>query len=241
MTELYLYQTIHLLGGHPRLVAEHAALLDEASRALFNRPYTPDTRQLTARIAAAAVAAGYPRGVSCFVRLELTPEGGERITPAGVSLYSGYALRSLLPDAVTVVYDNPLTDAPTSTREAAAGLARLWAENAGAAVAVRCNAEGQAIAADDAPLLAVRGREIVTPPAARSVERDLVMQAVRAAGIPLVEEPLECAALGRFDELFYADHRGVTALAHCDSHPYMALLAERVAAAMEQLFGAKQM
>ncbi|MFQ7503703.1 MAG: hypothetical protein ACLRMJ_12500 [Alistipes finegoldii] len=33
--------------------------------------------------------------------------------------------------------------------------------------------------------------------------------------------------LPRFDELFYVDHRGVTALAHCDGHPCMAILAER--------------
>lgn len=38
------------------------------------------------------------------------------------------------------------------------------------------------------------------------------------------------------DELFYTDHRGVTAIAHYGATPYMALIAERVAKAMEEMF-----
>ena len=44
------------------------------------------------------------------------------------------------------------------------------------------------------------------------------------------------ALLPRLDELFYADHRGITSLGHCDSLPLMSLLAERLAAAIEALF-----
>ena len=44
--------------------------------------------------------------------IELTPEGDERLTAAGVSLYDGYALRSVMPDAVTLRYDLPLTEVP---------------------------------------------------------------------------------------------------------------------------------
>jgi len=44
------------------------------------------------------------------------------------------------------------------------------------------------------------------------------------------------ADLPRMDELFFIDHRGVTALAHCDGHPCMAILAERVAQSLGGLF-----
>ncbi|MEI3555094.1 MAG: aminotransferase class IV [Alistipes senegalensis] len=237
MTELYLYQTVHLARGRARNAEAHAARLDAASRELFGRGYAP--ARLAARIEALAAAERYPTGVSGFVRIELGADGEERLTPAGVSLYDGYALRSLQPEAVTLRYDLPLTEAPTSAREAAAQLARHMAERAGADVAVRCDREGILREADDAPLFAVAGHTVLAAPGTQSVERELAVRAVRAAGLELREEPFGCGELPRIDELFFADHRGITALARCDGQPLMSLIAERIALVMEGLFPKK--
>lgn len=237
MTELYLYQTVHLARGRARNAEAHAARLDAASRELFGRGYAP--ARLAARIEALAAAERYPTGVSGFVRIELGADGEERLTPAGVSLYDGYALRSLQPEAVTLRYDLPLTEAPTSAREAAAQLARHMAEHAGADVAVRCDREGILREADDAPLFAVAGHTVLAAPGTQSVERELAVRAVRAAGLELREEPFGCGELPRIDELFFADHRGITALARCDGQPLMSLIAERIALVMEGLFPKK--
>lgn len=237
MTELYLYQTVHLARGRARNAEAHAARLDAASRELFGRGYAP--ARLAARIEALAAAERYPTGVSGFVRIELGADGEERLTPTGVSLYDGYALRSLQPEAVTLRYDLPLTEAPTSAREAAAQLARRMAERAGADVAVRCDREGILREADDAPLFAVAGHTVLAAPGTQSVERELAVRAVRAAGLELREEPFGCGELLRIDELFFADHRGITALARCDGQPLMSLIAERIALVMEGLFPKK--
>ena len=237
MTELYLYQTVHLARGRARNAEAHAARLDAASRELFGRGYAP--ARLAARIEALAAAERYPTGVSGFVRIELGADGEERLTPAGVSLYDGYALRSLQPEAVTLRYDLPLTEAPTSAREAAAQLARRMAERAGADVAVRCDREGILREADDAPLFAVAGHTVLAAPGTQSVERELAVRAVRAVGLELREEPFGCGELPRIDELFFADHRGITALARCDGQPLMSLIAERIALVMEGLFPKK--
>ena len=237
MTELYLYQTVHLARGRARNAEAHAARLDAASRELFGRGYAP--ARLAARIEALAAAERYPTGVSGFVRIELGADGEERLTPAGVSLYDGYALRSLQPEAVTLHYDLPLTEAPTSAREAAAQLARRMAERVGADVAVRCDREGILREADDAPLFAVAGHTVLAAPGTQSVERELAVRAVRAAGLELREEPFGCGELPRIDELFFADHRGITALARCDGQPLMSLIAERIAFVMEGLFPKK--
>lgn len=237
MTKLYLYQTVHLARGRARNAEAHAARLDAASRELFGRGYAP--ARLAARIEALAAAERYPTGVSGFVRIELGADGEERLTPAGVSLYDGYALRSLQPEAVTLRYDLPLTEAPTSAREAAAQLARRMAERAGVDVAVRCDREGILREADDAPLFAVAGHTVLAAPGTQSVERELAVRAVRAAGLELREEPFGCGELPRIDELFFADHRGITALARCDGQPLMSLIAERIALVMEGLFPKK--
>ena len=157
MTELYLYQTVHLARGCARNVEAHVAVLDAASRELFGRRYAPGAARRAARIEALAAAERYPTGVSGFVRIERGADGEERLVPAGVSLYDGYAFRSLTPEAVTLCYELPLTAAPTSAREAAAQLARRMAEQAGADIAVRCDREGILREADDAPLFASIG------------------------------------------------------------------------------------
>ena len=75
----------------------------------------------------------------------VVPASGDpafRLESAGISLYRGYDLRSLMPDAATLQYDMPFPEAPTSAREAAAGLARQQARLHGASVAVRCDGDG---------------------------------------------------------------------------------------------------
>ena len=109
----------------------------------------------------------------------------------------------------------------------------------GAAAAVRCDAEERLLTADGAPLFAVRGHTVYTAPAPASVEGCLAREAVRAAGLTLREEPLRRRELPRAEELFYADHRGITALSRCDGQPLMTLVAERVAEALEGLFPKK--
>ena len=236
MTDLYLYQTVHVARGRALHVAEHAAVLDAASREWFGRPYTPAVATLAARIEALTAAERYPTGVSGFVRIELTEEGLERLLPAGVSLYDGYAYRSLQPTAATVLYEIPFSGAPTSLRETAAAWARRAAGRAGAEVAVRCDPEGIFRDAADAPLFAVTGRTVLAAPAGpgpESVERSITRRAVQAVGLTFREEPFGTADLRRIEELFFTDHRGITSLSHCDGQPLMTFLAERIAGALE--------
>ena len=233
MTDLYLYQTVHVARGRALHVAEHAAVLDAASREWFGLPYTPAAGALTARIEALAAAERYPTGVSGFIRIEVLPDGGERLLPAGVSLYDGYAYRSLQPAAVTVGYDLPLGGTPTTAREAAALLARQAALRAGAEAAVRCDSRGIFREAEDAPLFAIAGRTVLAAPGAESVERAITRRAVRRVGLEFREEPFGATDLRRIDELFFTDHRGITSLSRCDGQPLMTFLAERIAGALE--------
>lgn len=234
MTALYAYQTLHLRAGHPLHTAAHVAELDRAAQRLFGQRYAPDLRTLERRIAAVAVAERYPDDLAAFVRIELT-EGAERIVPGGVSLYEGYALRSLMPDAATLVYDLPLDDCPTSAREAVGLLARAAVRRSGATEAVQCDAEGHLRSVGGAPLFAVARGAIFALTPYPSLEQRLVLRAAERLRMPAVAGTLTRDALEGVDELFWADHRGITALAHCDGYPLMSLTAERIAAALEEV------
>lgn len=235
MSEVYVYQTVHTLGGTPLFPEAHAAALDAASRALFGRPFRTDPRQLAARIGALAKAEKAPDDLSAFVRMELSPEGTLTLRYTGLSLYRGYELRSLRPEALTFVYDLPFGEYPNSAGEALGALARVQAARGGARCVVRCGTDGAVRTADDAPLFAVAGRTVLTCPAAGSVERSAAAACIEAAGLQLTEEPFSRDELPQFDELFAFDHRGVTSLAKCDGNPYISLAAERVARAAKRL------
>ena len=216
MREAYLYQTVHVLDGECLCLREHLAVLDRWSRTLFGCPGPQDAREVGTAVAAVAGREAPGSDRSKFVRLVLPASGSLRLEFEGVSLYRGYDLRSLMPEAVTLQYEPPLFDAPTSAREAAVELARQYAGLQGASVAVRCDRNGTLMAADEAALFAVRS--------------------IRAAGLELAEAPVGRDDLPRMDELFFIDHRGVTALSRCDGQPYMAIFAERIAGALRGLF-----
>lgn len=261
MTDLYLYQTLHLYHGRVRLLDRHVGLLDRCARELFGVRYRPDLRQLEQRVLAAASAQRYPSDFSAFVRIEVTADGAERLVPVGVSYYEGYALRSVRPEGVSVMYEPPLNGYPTHANETAAAAARRMAECAGGRVAVQYGADGIYHTVEGAPLALVHDYTVMLAPEGvpyeipasgfglegnplrgcrfdppRSVEYGLMTEAVQAAGLTLAEEPFDADTLARADELFWLDYRGITALSHCDGRPLMSLIAERVADALEGLF-----
>jgi len=89
---------------------------------------------------------------------------------------------------------------------------------------------------DEAALFAIRGKRVYVPPGETSIGRSLAVRSIRAAGLELAASPVGRDDLPRMDELFFIDHRGVTALSRCDGQPYMAIFAERIAGALRGLF-----
>lgn len=263
MTDLTLCQTLHLFRGAIRLLDRHVALLDRCSRELFGRPYAPDRQQLARRILAAAGSDSASMVCSSFVRLELTADGVERLTAGARSYYAGYALRSIRCRGVSIACQPPLDGYPTTAREANLLALRRMALCAGGDVGVQVGPDGCYRTVEGSPLAVVCGRTVwlapectpyavVPPPVGlageplrghrfdppRSVEYTLLAEAVRAAGLVLEERSFGPGEQRRFDELFWLDHRGITALSHLDGRPLMALTAERVADALEKLFHA---
>ncbi len=261
LNTIYFYQTLHLCHGRVRLLDRHVGLLDRCARELFGRRYLPDLPRLERQVLTLAAEQHYPDDLSSFVRIELTADGETRFVPMGVSYYDGYALRSIRPEGVGIAYDPPLNGYPTQAREAAVATARRMAECAGGRVAVQIGPDGAYHTIEGAPLAVVQDYTVrlapesgpcVIPPSSfgpegkplhghrfdppRSVEYELLARAVQAAGLTLREEPFGPDIRTSIDEMFWLDHRGITALSHCDGRPLMSIIAERVADALEGLF-----
>lgn len=229
----FVYQTIHLFDGRARLLDEHLAVLAAGAATLFGRSYRPERRDVEQRLLAVVRSERYPAGVSGFVRIEVAADGTERLRPVGPSLYAGYAVRSLHPEAVTVSCERLLTELPTSASEAADALAETAARRAGADAAVRCDAGGICRGIGDAPLFAIRDGVVYGELRHPSAPTLALERGLAAAGIRFEEQPLRRAMLGIYDELFVVDHRGITSLSRCDGLPCMSVVVDRVAAGME--------
>ena len=187
-------------------------------------------------------------------RIMVTPIPADDLLliPGAVSFYDGYALRSLRPAAAVVNYGVPYPEYPTSAREAACMLALQAAVTAdnraaeadieraavrtGVQAVIRCDGEGFVHVCDEAPLFAVKGKKVYTPPAPPSVERELACRAVEAARLPLLELEIGREQLARFDEIFYVDHRGLTSLSACEGQLYAAIITERIARVLNKLY-----
>lgn len=248
---VYLYQTLHIRGRRPLWFDRHAELLARGARKLFGLHWTPDLDRLEAQIGTLLDANRHPAVSSSFVRIALTPAGDLLLIPEAVSLYDGYALRSLRPAAAVVNYGVPYPEYPTSAREAACMLALQAAVTAdnraaeadteraavrtGVQAVIRCDGEGFVHVCDEAPLFAVKGKKVYTPPAPPSVERELACRAIEAARLTLLEQQIGREQLLRFDELFYADHRGLTSLSACEGQLYAEIVTERIARTLNKL------
>lgn len=236
--EFAIREVIHVLHGRARMVAAHTAIADDAARRIFGRGYRPDITRLTAAIERLDAEAGHPSCCSGFVALELTADS-DRLVYADTSIYEGYALRTITPDAVCVECGMPVSYAPTTARAAVCSMADAVARRRGAQVALCHDREGRLCMADNAPVFGLAGRQILGGGAVHSVEGDLLLKAAADCGFHPSSETMTTAHIPHLDEIFYVDHRGITSLAHCDGYPLMMLLTERLAGAMERRFPKK--
>ncbi len=229
----FLYQMIHVAGRTPRWLDLHLAHLQQDEMTLYGHVSNLDWAAVGARIVALLEEGRYPKERSTSLRLELSPEGelSYRFDEGG--LYQGYVLRALRPVGHLCRFAIPWEGVRSSAELAAWELAEA---TVGQGVVIRCNEQGHLLEADHAPLFAVYGRTIYTSREPQGVAGELAQRAIQKAGYRLQIEPVCEEHLPLLDELFYVDHRGVTALERCDEGGLlMSAFAKRVAEQMELL------
>ena len=228
--EPYIYQYIHVRRLLPVDLPAHVAAASAAAKEVFGFDFRPDLRETDSLCRRMLLQNRYPQDVSACIEMQLYPSGDVIFRCGGIFAADGLTIRPARPEAMSICYDIPFGEVPTSVRLAAHGMALAEAQRRGFRSVVRCSAQGLVATADDAPLFAAFGHRIVTPPAYPGVERDRTVRAVAKAGYTLTEEPLTRESLRRADELFYSDCRGITALASCDGRTYADVIARAVAA-----------
>lgn len=233
---VYLYQRIRTIDSQALYLAAHLVVLSEGADALFSRTMRLPKERIAAEIAELLHLNGYPDG-GAVVTLRLYADGTRLLAADGVSLYREYALRSLHPVAAVVPCSCYRAEWPTSARRETVRWAQTEAQRYGARVALWCDADGVLRRAGDAPLFAVHDDVILASSDTVEIERQLVVEAARMAGIRMVDQAVEASQLDRYDELFAFDCEGVSAMASCGKRLYLSLTAERIANALTACCG----
>lgn len=235
MSQLSLYQIIHTLDGRILHLEEHVKLLFEAYYEIFTSGAKLDLDAIRATITSICNRSRCPKGVSLFVKIEISQSGELLIEECERSLYRGYTLRCVSPRAATIDFTAPYIEYPTSARESLIDLATLAARKKACDVALRCH-NGEVDMIGGAQIFAVSQEGIVTAATSLSVEHRKAKAAARLSNMTIIERAISADEITSFDELFFVDHCGVTSVRSCDSHHLMSIVAVSLAAAMQRFY-----
>ncbi|MBR2420148.1 MAG: hypothetical protein IKB14_05470 [Rikenellaceae bacterium] len=239
----YVRQDMRVRDRRPLHVAAHLALLGRAFERVYGRRVVLSPAMVAAWCADLLARNRYPASGSCRVSALLIPteRGADLVLVGGeILLDESYTIRPVRPSASVDCYNVGFGELPTSAAFEAAETALMRARNRlkvqGSHVVLRTDDEGVILSTGTAPLFAVVDHTIFTTPlvygAPDTVERQLTLDAIVREGIDVREDIVSVGALDRYDELFYADYRGLTSIEQIESTNYMSLAVDRIVRSM---------
>lgn len=228
----YLYQHLHTLDYRVRNAAAHTGVMARKAQALFGVRFTLSAERLEREVEQLLAEARLTRRVSTCVTLRCYPTGEYTLHYDEPSIYSGYVMRSLRPEAVTIPLKMPLPHYPTDASLATRQLAEMIARTRGYHTALLVDGD-QIIDEECCPIAIVQGTTLLMP-MHDSVEAAMLERAARKAAISLERGPINIEMLAAADEVMTINWQGITAMHHVDGRICLSLTAERLARHLEE-------
>ena len=231
----YIYQNIHTLEYQPRHIEHHVEILSALSEELFGIEFYLSAETLTQQIGTLLEQMRASRQRSIRAVVKQYASGSVTIECDAPSLYRGYAVRSLRPDAVTMRIDMPLELYPTSASVAAREVADSIVRNRDFHTALMMSGNGEIYTEAAEPVAVVQGSKLIIASSPYSVESRLVQQAARKADIEIELRRLHHDDIVQADEVLRIGWQGITAMQSVDGKLYMAIVADHIAREMEKI------
>lgn len=230
----YVYQHIHTLDYAPYNLPQHIKIISQASEALFEEQFEYSEQEVAKQIATLLGAARLSRKVSICITLKQYASGDVTIEYDEPSIYSGYVMRSLRPEATCLRMQIPLESYPTSASVEACNLAEAIAQGRGYHTAIIIDTEDTIRCDTSHPIAIVKEMTLYIANTSLSVERDMLEQATRKAGYKVEYRTLKRADLATADEVLVMNWQGITAMQQVNGKPYMSIIAENIARNLEE-------
>lgn len=230
----YVYQHIHTLSHKARHTADHLKILNIAAQRLFGLQCDLSRREVEQQIAELLAANHTTRNTSVAITIKLYASGDYTLEEGESSIYSGYVVRSLRPECSIIASSAPLADYPTSAMVATRELMTQIATARGLHRVIMADHQGTIIADEAEPIVIVKGYTITMHPyTTPSVEQQILERTAHILRLKVEHAPLTVKMLQEADEVLALSWQGITAIGHIDNRPYMSIIAERMAAEIE--------
>ena len=230
----YVYQHIHTLDYTPYNLPQHIKIISQASEALFEEQFEYSEQEVAKQIATLLGAARLSRKVSICITLKQYASGDVTIEYDEPSIYSGYVMRSLRPEATCLRMQIPLESYPTSASVEACNLAEAIAQGRGYHTAIIIDADDTIRCDTSHPIALVKEMTLYIANTSLSVERDMLEQATRKSGYKVEYRTLKRTDLATADEVLVMNWQGITAMQQVNGKPYMSIIAENIAKEFEK-------
>ncbi len=218
----YLYTRLNTLGHKPFHLNEHLMELSEGCQALYGSAPQLNAEDMEREIGSLFRQEGMPRGGNTIeLRASLNSDGRwiTSLLNPQTTIYNGYSLHSLRPEAVIINHELPFERWRTECSALCADFAAHYAERCGAGMALRANRAGNLVSAADNPLFLLRNGVLHTLPLAKggrgSVERKLMFRLAQMAGVRVVESDTPVDELDLWEELILFGPTGIQAIGSC--------------------------
>ncbi len=231
MTQVAIYQIIHTLDGHALHLEAHVDALYRDYKQIYNKNLGLSSQRLRTEIEELIPSSKF----SIFIRVELFEDGSTKLSIEEMSIYRGYSLRCIYPVAHPLHYKSPLEECSTTAGEMVAKLAELEARQHGADIALRV--DGEVVdRASTSPIVALVDQVIYTSSSTTlSVEHTALLEAAKKINITIIDSYPTLSQLAQANELFFANHHGVTAIRSLNKRHYTSFTARKLAEAMNSI------
>ncbi len=224
----YIYEHIRTKGFEPMHFEEHYVRLDTLARRLFVCPFDVKREELKRQIAEVLRKEGFSAHTQNAVYVRYYSDG--RLSVEGVdTLYSRFSLRAIRPHGYICRISGELLVENTSAKEAMLELNGAISQTLDGGVPIWVNEQGEVLAIDGSPVIAVFEDEIRFSRMGEGVEFDVAYATIGDIRRKITKEEIRVEQLCDVKELLCVDYRGVTALESFESHRYVDIIAERIA------------
>lgn len=232
----YIYEYIRCRGFVPLHMEQHFARIDSLSHRYFLSPLGIECKTLVGEIGKALRQGGYSERRTNAVKVLRYIDGRVEVECVEM-LYDHFSLRAVRPQGYFCHLAGDVVMAQTSVKDSALAFDHATAEISDEGVAVWLSDMGEVKSIDGASVVAVFDDEIRFSHSGSGVEFELAYVAVQGGKRAVSRGEISHEDMLRAKEVFYIDHRGVTALLSCSGHFYMDIVAERTARQMAEAEG----
>ena len=224
----YIFEHIRTQGFAPLHFDEHYARLSALARKLFLAPLAVESKELCTLIGEKLQNEGFSarNKNAVYVRYD---SNGSVVIECVDTLYNEFSLRALRPQTFICRISGEILTENTSAKESALELNRTTSLISEQGVPMWVNEQGEMLAIDGAPVIAVFDNEIRFSRMGSGVEFDIAYSVAEEIGKFVSKESILLDEITRAKELLYIDHRGITAIESYESHHFMDITAAKIA------------